>query len=123
MISPALFLILMAEALLIIIVLDYGFRITLPPALAYIFKRLAGDLIRSPDFVAGITSKLLGARVNQLNSKKPFNKTEQIATGNGAKLNKELNTSRYVGKQVQTSLKINSGHPRVQGSLWCLCNS
>jgi hypothetical protein len=82
-------------------------------------------------------SKLLGARVNQLNSKKPFNKTEQIgeypnkgcmrisspifiATGNGAKLNKELNTSRYVGKQVQTSLKINSGHrafPRAVGGI------
>ncbi|CAE6383487.1 unnamed protein product [Rhizoctonia solani] len=56
MFFPVLFLMLMAEALLMIIALDYELRVALPPALAYILKKLDSDSIRYPKFLAGITS-------------------------------------------------------------------
>ncbi|GAB1522746.1 hypothetical protein RhiTH_005869 [Rhizoctonia solani] len=102
----------MAEALLIILALDYALQVPLPLVLASVLRKASRDLVHSSKFVIGITRKLVGARVNQPNSniKKPLNKTEQITTHNDLKLNKGHEPISAVEGQAQSSPKPKSNH-------------
>ncbi|CAE6528282.1 unnamed protein product [Rhizoctonia solani] len=109
------FLTLLAEALLIMAVLDLEIEAELPSPLIHILKKLNNNLIHSPGSLAGIsTRKLLGIRPKQSNksNKELLNQTKHNTTGNDGELTKDLKSTQLLGKPIQHYLGSKPNHFR-----------
>ncbi|CAE6444563.1 unnamed protein product [Rhizoctonia solani] len=110
------FLILTAEALLIMSVLDCGIELELPLALSHILKKINHNLVWFPNTLGGITTRKL-FRTNTKHSGKNLNdkvlsnqskQTEALSDNGRSTLIKDLKSSQISGIPIQGSPRLNS---------------
>ncbi|CUA71185.1 hypothetical protein RSOLAG22IIIB_04489 [Rhizoctonia solani] len=101
-------LILLAEASLIVSVLDYDVDLELPSTLSYILKKLNHNLVRSPSALIGIPSRRSKSYPKENKKEIPEQTKQTVTYCDNNELSKKPGSNKTLVKQIQLPPGLNS---------------